>query len=151
MPMIKRHYAKTAVKTVNKINVKSLGPFVPKEPLPSLPEVAHLKLKDLNLKRNAEKVVLNINYENQLRFDSLNVRKMFFGSERQISCGTILLVDRVYCRSVPLPQSFCGVVLKINTKGVGSSVTIRSIVMGVGVDLVVPLFSPLNVLFTVLR
>ena len=61
----------------------------------------------------------------------------------RLSLGQIIMIRRRLCFSKPDHQTFFGVVIECEEKGWQSSVRVRQVVTGVGVEMKVPLYSPL--------
>ena len=61
----------------------------------------------------------------------------------KLTLGQTVYIKRRLCKSKSQTQGFVGVVTEVIKKGPQSSVRLRSVIMGTGVELLVPIFSPL--------
>ncbi|KAI8902325.1 hypothetical protein BC833DRAFT_573847 [Globomyces pollinis-pini] len=93
----------------------------------------------------------SIDFESQLRFDVDGRSKMFLDKNPTVLPGAILLVEQISSRSSPQKRSFAGVYLGLRKKGVLSNIVLRTLVMGTGVEMVIPIFSPMVLKFIVLK
>lgn len=76
---------------------------------------------------------------------------MFFGPNATATIGCVLLVDQITSRVNPQAKHFAGVLLGIKKSGVTSHIVLRSLVMDVGVEMSIPIYSPMITQFTVLK
>ena len=136
-------------------------PFFYPKPASSgpLPDV-HLKpVKLLNLtpedkwKRPSRELMRSIDVDHRLRHDFDGRSEMFGdrGGAQAVEPGSILLVEQVSCRSSPRKMAFAGVLLSITRKGIMSSITLRNYVLGTGVEMVFPIYSPMVTRIKVLK
>ncbi|KAJ3000622.1 hypothetical protein HDV02_004307 [Globomyces sp. JEL0801] len=132
-------------------------PFVPRKPLAKLPNVKGIPPRQLHLpnhpraKMEPQTLLRSIDFESQLRFDVDGRSKMFLDKNPTVLPGAILLVEQISSRSSPQKRSFAGVYLGLRKKGVLSNIVLRTLVMGTGVEMVIPIFSPMVLKFIVLK
>jgi ribosomal protein L19 len=121
----------------------------------NLPDISHLKPTDIQLKANPlfkkqpQTLLRQIDLENRFRYFPSR-QEMFFG-KKEIKPGCILLVDQITSRLNPQVKYFAGVVLGIRESGITSNVVLKGLVMGTGVEMTFPIFSPMISKFTVLQ
>lgn len=65
------------------------------------------------------------------------------GDISKFQLGQLVYVRRRVCLTKPQAQSFVGVCIEVNDKGPQSTLRLRSLITGIGVELLVPLESPL--------
>ncbi|KAJ3260524.1 hypothetical protein HK103_000666 [Boothiomyces macroporosus] len=136
--------------------LEPLGYFIPRKPLDKLPNVKGISPQELNLpphpryRKEPQTLMRSIDYENQLRYD-VDGRTRMFLSEKTVKPGAILLVEQVSSRLSPQSRSFAGVLMEVKRKGLASNITLRSVVMGTGVQMKIPIFSPMVTKITVLQ
>jgi ribosomal protein L19 len=120
-----------------------------------LPEISNLKPTEIQLQANPlfrkqpQTLMRQIDLENRFRYFPSR-QDLFFG-QRLIKPGCILLVDQITSRLNPQVKYFAGVVLGIRESGITSRIVLRGLVMGVGVEMTFPIFSPMISKFTVLQ
>ncbi|KAJ3305351.1 hypothetical protein HDV03_001644 [Kappamyces sp. JEL0829] len=146
--------------------VVAAGPWKPKEAKGSLPDVSNIAPREIQLqshprfRKGPQSLLRAIDLENRFRYDADRSRtNMFFGSDAAAKPGCILLVDMISSRVNPQPKHFAGVLLGIREKGllqrlttgIMSNIVLRTVVMGVGVEQTIPVFSPMVSSFTILR
>ncbi|KAI8923042.1 translation protein SH3-like domain-containing protein [Entophlyctis helioformis] len=124
--------------------------FVPKAALPRLPDVRGIPPRELELHddRRAHKpqrVLLRaIDLEHRVRFDADGrTQLMSRESPSALQTGSIVLVEYVNSRSKARKQYFAGVLMEIRRKGIMSSIVLRNYVMGTGVEMLFPVYSPM--------
>ncbi|KAI9208213.1 translation protein SH3-like domain-containing protein [Polychytrium aggregatum] len=130
----------------------SLGPFVSK---PAAAPLANLRdsgktLAELGLHKNprgeTDRVWLmrSIEHENRDRYD-LDGRGELFdrNSPHSVEPGSVLLVEQVTSRSRPKTQVFAGILIAIRRKGIRTTFVLRNYVLGTGVEMTFPLYSPM--------
>lgn len=121
----------------------------------SLPEIRGVKPTDIQLKANPlfrkqpQTLMRQIDLENRFRYFSSR-QDMFFG-KKEVKPGCILLVDQITSRLNPQVKYFAGVVLGIRESGITSNIVLKGLVMGTGVEMTFPIFSPMISKFTVLQ
>ena len=146
--------------------------FYPLPPTsPRLPDVRNLSPKDLNLtydprgKRTGRRLMRSIDFESRLRHDLdgrtaliLGPRKVasdhntsLIDGEGAVEPGSVLLVEQISSRSSPRTSLFAGVLVSVKRKGITSSFTLRNYVLGTGVEMVFPLYSPMVTRIKVLK
>jgi ribosomal protein L19 len=76
---------------------------------------------------------------------------MFWGANATALPGCVLLVDQITSRVNPQQKYFAGVLLGVREKGIMSNMVLRSMVMDVGVEMTIPIFSPMISNITVLK
>ncbi|KAJ3021101.1 hypothetical protein HKX48_009196 [Thoreauomyces humboldtii] len=126
-----------------------LPPFFPRPATGPLPDLRGLSPKDLQLpydprgRYHGARLLRQIDVEMRTRLD-LDRRAELFrpGSPDAIEPGSVLLVEQVTSRSRPRTQVFAGVLIAIRRKGVMSNIIVRNYVLGTGVEMVFPIFSP---------
>ncbi|RKO87425.1 translation protein SH3-like domain-containing protein, partial [Blyttiomyces helicus] len=74
-----------------------------------------------------------------------------YGASTAVQPGSVLLVERIASRSQPRPIAFAGVLIAIRRRGIMTNITLRNYVLGTGVEMVFPIFSPLITRIKVLR
>jgi ribosomal protein L19 len=72
-------------------------------------------------------------------------------SDDRLTLGQVVFVRRKLCVSSPKPSNFLGVVIEVCNRGLESYVRLRNQVMSTGVEMKVPLFSPLLVDIKILK
>ncbi|KAJ3323662.1 hypothetical protein HDV06_001392 [Boothiomyces sp. JEL0866] len=155
MRIFKRLYAAKPQASVAE-KLEPLGYFIPRKPLDRLPNVKGINPQELNLpphprhRKEPQTLMRSIDYENQLRYDVDGRTKMFL-SEKTVKPGAILLVEQVSSRLSPQSRSFAGVLMEVKRKGLASNITLRSVVMGTGVQMKIPIFSPMVTKIIVLQ
>ena len=77
--------------------------------------------------------------------------ELFWGSNRTAVPGCVLLVDQITSRINPQQKYFAGVLLGVRERGIMSNMVLRSVVMDVGVEMTIPIFSPMISNITVLK
>jgi ribosomal protein L19 len=138
------------------LNVKQFGPFNPKPTIGSLPKVHRIPPSKLNLQHHprykypCQTLMRSIDVENRFRMDFDDRSELFFGKDC-VAVGSIILVDQIQSRDGNQVKSFAGVYLGKNNKGLMSSIVVRSLVMGVGVEQRIPIYSPMVSRFVVLK
>ncbi|KAI9342806.1 hypothetical protein BDR26DRAFT_793217, partial [Obelidium mucronatum] len=65
------------------------------------------------------------------------------GSPERIEPGSIVLVEQLSSRSAPRKLAFAGVLLNVKRRGILSTITVRNYVLGTGVEVVYPIYSPM--------
>jgi ribosomal protein L19 len=121
----------------------------------NLPEISNLKPKDIQMKANPlfrkqpQTLLRQIDLENRLRY--FPSRQEMFFVRKEIKPGCILLVDQITSRLNPQVKYFAGVVLGIRESGITSNIVLKGLVMGTGVEMTFPIFSPMISNFTVLQ
>ncbi|KAJ3033841.1 hypothetical protein HDU99_010772, partial [Rhizoclosmatium hyalinum] len=60
-----------------------------------------------------------------------------------IEPGSVVLVEQLSSRSSPRKLAFAGVLLNVKRRGILSTITVRNYVLGTGVEVVYPIYSPM--------
>ncbi|KAI8617115.1 translation protein SH3-like domain-containing protein, partial [Chytriomyces sp. MP71] len=68
-----------------------------------------------------------------------------------IEPGSIVLVEQISSRSSPRKLAFAGILLAVNRRGLLSTITVRNYVLGTGVEVVYPVYSPMVTRIKVLK
>jgi ribosomal protein L19 len=152
--------------------LQTVGPFVPRPPIGNLPKVHRINPTKVQLQHHpryrypAQSLMRAIDIENRFRYDTDKRTQLFFSidtapekvneesqtdNDLVVKPGCILLVDMISSRVNPQRRSFSGVVLGVTKRGIMSSVSILSQVMGVQVEMSVPIYSPMVQRFVVVR
>jgi large subunit ribosomal protein L19 len=130
--------------------------FILREGLDRLPNVKGILPKHLGLnhhpwhKRQPQTLLRAIDFESRLRHDT-DGRTKLFSDEGEARPGCILLVEQNASLSAPRKLEFAGVLLAIRRKGILTNIILRSIVGGVTVEQMFPIYSPMIQKFTVLQ
>lgn len=133
-----------------------LGVFQAKTALSRLPNLRNIRPETIQLqshprfRKQPQALMRAIDLENRYRYDSKR-SKLFFGDEATAKPGSIVLVDQITSRVAPQTKFFYGVLLGVRQKGLMSSMVIRHVVMGTGVEMSIPIYSPMVSRITVLR
>jgi ribosomal protein L19 len=140
-----RRYQKV---TIVEETLASVGPFIPRPPIGNLPKVHNINPTTVQLQHHpryrypAQSLMRAIDIENRFRYDTDKRTNLFFSNDR-IRPGSILLVEMISSRVNPQKRSFAGVLLGVTERGLMSNITILSQVMGVGVEMKIPIYSPM--------
>lgn len=102
-------------------------------------------------KKGPQSLIRSIDLENRFRYDRDGRHEAFFGDNATIKPGCVLLVDQITSRTAPQTKYFAGVLLGVRKRGIMSNMVLRGVVMGTGVEMVFPLFSPMISKLTVLK
>ncbi|KAJ3238974.1 hypothetical protein HDU81_006789 [Chytriomyces hyalinus] len=162
-----RHYADVKqAKTGQKKTAKrdedagdALAPFEPKPadgPLHIFNRATHPSAADMPADPRASmyghRLLRSIDADLRKRHDTDNRTALFTkGSPEAIEPGSIILVEQISSRSSPRKLAFAGVLLNVKRRGVLSSITVRNYVLGTGVEVVYPIYSPMVTRIKVLK
>lgn len=126
-----------------------LPPFYPRPPSGPLPDIRGKSADELQISYDprgrypGRRLVNAIDVELRQRLDVDNRAELFTkGSPTAVEPGSVLLIEQVTSRSRPRTQIFAGVLIAIRRKGIMSNIILRNYVLGTGVEMVVPIFSP---------
>ena len=131
-----------------------LGPFRNKKAVGKLPNVSKIRPESLNLPAHprfrypAQSLLRAIDVEQRMRQENQYTEMIMSG---KVSPGSILLVDQVTSRVNGQQQSFAGVLLGVRKRGILSSIVLKSVVLGVEVEMRIPVYSPLVTNIVVLK
>ncbi|KAJ1548169.1 hypothetical protein HK096_002839 [Nowakowskiella sp. JEL0078] len=136
----------------------SIAPFFPKKPDSPLASFAHRtadffnRPKDPLGKTASRKLMRDVEYDQRFRHD-FDSRSSLFDPNSPTYCppGTILLIEQLSSRTRPQPQIFAGVLLEIRQRGIASTIVLRNYVLKAGVELIIPVYSPMVSKIVVLR
>ncbi|KAJ3172935.1 hypothetical protein HDU88_004390 [Geranomyces variabilis] len=126
-----------------------LPPFFPRPATSPLPDLTGKSPQELQLpydprgRYHGARLLRSIDVDLRARLD-LDKRAELFapGSPTAVEPGSILLIEQVTSRSRPRKQVFAGVLIAIRRKGVMSNIVVRNYVLGTGVEMVFPIYSP---------
>jgi large subunit ribosomal protein L19 len=92
----------------------------------------------------------NLRLEEQLDQDG---RKALFDptSPTRVEPGSIIMVEQISSRTRPRKMVFSGVLINVRWRGVGSTFVIRNFVLGTGVEVMYPVYSPMITNIKVLK
>ncbi|KAI9006003.1 translation protein SH3-like domain-containing protein [Gaertneriomyces semiglobifer] len=145
-----RHYA--APRTANQEDevLPALGPYYPRPASSPLPSLKGQTSKDLSLphdprghKSHSHQLLRQIDVDMRQRLDIDNRADLFRKNHpNALQPGSILLIEQITSRSRPRSQVFAGVLIAIRRKGVMTNIVLRNYVLGTGVEMVIPVFSP---------
>eukprot|EP00842_Homolaphlyctis_polyrhiza_P003367 jgi/Hompol1/4030/HPOL_003442-RA len=132
--------------------------FKPKPALEQLPDVRGILPEDLDLHsdrrhRKSHRVLLRaIDLEHRVRHD-MDGRTQLISkdSPTAMKTGSIVLIEYVNARSKARKQYFAGVLMAIRRKGIMSSIVLRNYLMGTGVEILYPIYSPMILKIKVLQ
>jgi ribosomal protein L19 len=136
------------------LNEKPFGAFQIKPAIGRLPVIKNIRPEALNLpfhpryKYPAQTLLRSIDVEQRFRLDYDSRTKLF---EDKIKPGSIILIDQITSRKTNQTKSFAGVFLGKTKRGVMSSIVLKSKVMGVGIEMKIPIYSPMVKRFVVLK
>jgi ribosomal protein L19 len=136
--------------------LEAVGPFIPRPPIGNLPKVRSIRPETVQLQHHprfrypAQSLMRAIDIENRFRYDTDKRTDLFF-SESRIRPGSIVIVDMISSRVNPQKRSFAGVYLGVTERGLMSNITLRSQVMGVFVEMKIPIYSPMVQKFTMVQ
>jgi ribosomal protein L19 len=136
--------------------LEPLGPFKSRAPIGNLPKVSKVKPTTVQLQHHprykypAQSLLRAIDIENRLRYDVDGRSELFF-SETPVELGSILIVDMVSSRITPQRRSFAGVLMGFTSRGLTSNLTLRTISIGVGVEMKIPIYSPMITKITLVK
>ncbi|KAJ3102673.1 hypothetical protein HDU97_000370 [Phlyctochytrium planicorne] len=127
-----------------------LPPFQPKPPLDNkLPDVRRISPYNLGIsydprgRPSGRRLLRAIDFENRQRHDFDNRAELISrNSPNAVEPGSILMVEQISSRSAPRKLTFAGVLISIKRTGIMSSITLRNYILGTGVEMVFPVFSP---------
>ncbi|KAJ3212842.1 hypothetical protein HDU67_003583 [Dinochytrium kinnereticum] len=127
-----------------------LPPFYPKPaPANRLPNVKGMSPWKLEIpydprgRPSGRRLMRSIDFENRQRHDFDNRTELFSRhSATAVEPGSIIMVEQISSRSAPRTQTFAGVLISIKRKGILSSITLRNYILGTGVEMVFPIYSP---------
>ncbi|KAI9332432.1 hypothetical protein DFJ73DRAFT_62117 [Zopfochytrium polystomum] len=132
--------------------------FYPKPPTGPLPKIGHLKPQQVGLpdepRRNREshQLLRAIDVDHRARHDFDGRTELFAaGSPTAVEPGSVLLVEQISCRSSPRKMAFAGVLIAVSRKGLMSTITLKNYVLGTGVEMVFPIYSPMVTRIKVLK
>ncbi|KAJ3329598.1 hypothetical protein HDU76_007580 [Blyttiomyces sp. JEL0837] len=135
-----------------------LPPFYPKPAVDRLPNVAGIPPNAIDLPNDpnghyaGRQLLRAIDLDHRQRHDFDNRTELFRkGSPDAIEPGSVVLIEQASSRSSPRKLTFAGVLIAINRKGIMSSITVRNYVMGTGVEMVFPIYSPMVTKIKVLK
>ncbi|KAI8810512.1 hypothetical protein BJ742DRAFT_800617 [Cladochytrium replicatum] len=139
--------------------INSLPPFAPKPASGPLRfrEARTSKLSDRPydpLGQNPSRRLMRaIDLDQRARHDFDDRYATLFRSDSPdaIVPGTVVAVEVVSSRSRPQPSLFAGLVVAVRRKGIMTHMILRNYLAGTGVELVVPVFSPLVTKIVVLK
>ncbi|TPX63246.1 hypothetical protein SpCBS45565_g06769 [Spizellomyces sp. 'palustris'] len=127
----------------------ALPPFYPRAPSGPLPDLKGKSPSDLQISYDprghymGRRLIRSIDVELRSRLDPDNRAELFRkGSPTAVEPGSVLLIEQVSSRSRPRTQVFAGVLIAVRRKGVMTNIVVRNYVLGTGVELVLPIFSP---------
>ncbi|KAJ3027619.1 UNVERIFIED_CONTAM: hypothetical protein HDU68_003492, partial [Siphonaria sp. JEL0065] len=139
----------------------ALGPFAPLPASPKLavasrfaaPKFAKIgAATKLNFGQSGARLLRSLDAELCARHDFDNRTALFDpANQDRIEPGSIVLVDQLSSRSAPRKLSFAGVLLNIKRRGILSTITVRNYVLGTGVEVVYPIYSPMVTRIKVLK
>ncbi|KAJ3386708.1 hypothetical protein HDU84_001330 [Entophlyctis sp. JEL0112] len=109
---------------------------------PELPFDPRGKLKGHRLLRAIDKDLRERSVPFEFTGDNRSALFAKRGPE-SVEPGSVLLVEQLSSRSSPRKLAFAGVLLNIKRRGILSSFTLRNYVMGTGVEMVYPIYSPM--------
>ncbi|KAJ8322824.1 structural constituent of ribosome [Batrachochytrium dendrobatidis] len=131
-------------------NAEPLSHFTIKPALKKLPDVRGVLPKDIELPNDpgANKtfrvMMRAIDLEHRVRHDHDGRTQLISkSSPNAIVPGSIVLIEYVASRTMAKKQYFAGVLMAIRRKGIMSSVVVRNYVIGTGVTLQFPVYSPM--------
>ncbi|KAL2918572.1 structural constituent of ribosome [Polyrhizophydium stewartii] len=129
---------------------EALPYFKPKQALERLPNVVGIRPRDLELhadrrERHPNRVLMRaVDLEHRVRHDMDGRTQLITrGSPQAIPTGSVVMIEYVNSRSKARKQYFAGVLMEIRRKGIMSSLVLRNFVMGTGVEMLFPLYSPM--------
>ncbi|KAJ3080189.1 hypothetical protein HK102_003233 [Quaeritorhiza haematococci] len=138
--------------------IAPLGPFSPRPVVTPLQNMEHVRPEELELpphirwQRPNKALMRSIDVDLRTRYDFDERAKLFSSSSPDsVPLGSILLVEQVSSRTQPRVQTFAGVLVSIRRKGVSSNFTLRNYVLGTGIEMMFPVFSPMITRIRVLR
>ncbi|TPX36601.1 hypothetical protein SmJEL517_g01174 [Synchytrium microbalum] len=133
----------------------ALAPFKPSEGGRTLPPpIPHGDCHDPIYRRRRGGVLLRrINADLTSRYDTDNRSSLFnpLSPSTYLAPGSVLLLETIQSRTKPNKTIFSGVLMDSRRKGVGSSFSIRQIVVDSVVEMRLPLYSPLLTRIKVLK
>ncbi|KAI8589939.1 translation protein SH3-like domain-containing protein [Geranomyces variabilis] len=126
-----------------------LPPFFPRPATSPLPDLTGKSPQELQLpydprgRYHGARLLRSIDVDLRARLDMDKRAELFApGSPTAVEPGSILLIEQVTSRSRPRKQVFAGVLIAIRRKGVMSNIVVRNYVLGTGVEMVFPIYSP---------
>ncbi|TPX57723.1 hypothetical protein PhCBS80983_g03659 [Powellomyces hirtus] len=144
-----RQYAAPARGAAEEQTEDPLPPFFPRPATGPLPDLTGKSPEELQIpydprgRYHGAKLMRSIDVELRSRLDMDERAELFRpGSPTAVEPGSILLIEQVTSRSRPRKQVFAGVLIAIRRKGVMSNIIVRNYVLGTGVEMVFPIFSP---------
>ncbi|KAJ3410656.1 hypothetical protein HDV05_003512 [Chytridiales sp. JEL 0842] len=161
----KRFYAEKVAKTGQKKAQQRdedagepLPPFYPKPAPPEFPDVRNISPQELGYPyhprghKPGRRLLREIDLDHRARHDFDNRTKMFAeGSPDAVEPGSVILVEQASSRSSPRKLMFAGVLMAVKRKGILSSITVRNYVLGTGIEMVFPIYSPMVTRIKVLK
>lgn len=153
MLKIVRRYA---IKATPEKELPRIGAFNPRTAIGTLPKVGRIPPQSIQLqphpraKNHPQTLLRAIDVENRVRYDTDKRSELFFG-ENAVQVGCILLVDQITSRITPQKRSFAGVLMQVRQRGLTSNFVLRNVAMGVGVEMTIPIFSPMVTKISVLK
>ncbi|KAJ3168768.1 hypothetical protein HDU87_000927 [Geranomyces variabilis] len=124
-------------------------PFFPRPATAPLPDLTGKSPQELQLpydprgRYHGARLLRSIDVDLRARLDMDKRAELFApGSPTAVEPGSILLIEQVTSRSRPRKQVFAGVLIAIRRKGVMSNIVVRNYVLGTGVEMVFPIYSP---------
>ncbi|KAJ3043923.1 hypothetical protein HDV00_003963 [Rhizophlyctis rosea] len=148
-PISKRQYAKQADASSQQDDEGSpLPPFFPKPADSKLPEIPLTRRQLLHLPpefREGRELMKAIKQDQLERHDFDGRRPLFLNNRSPdfVQPGSIVLVEQLASRSRPRKQVFAGVVLGYKNTGIMRKIVLRNYVLGTGVEMEFPVFSPM--------